>query len=156
MKLFGRRRRTTIEVDEGFHVAEAPGLQRAIVQALGRDRAVGAPVPAELVLEQGREGALVVVWRNAIVGFVPPDRTPALAARLPGGQDVGVVTGCVFPKVHEVPRDGDDRHGVLWRVWAGPVPESFPEVPEGLDRLAVPERTILGIPLSRIHQPPRP
>ncbi len=154
MKLWGRKERVTLEVDDGFHVAEAPALQRAIVQVLGADKTGGVPVPAELRLEPGRGDALVVVWRNMIVGFVPPERAGGLAARLPGGRAVGVVPGCVHPEMHDVPRDGDDRHGVLWRIWAGPVPEVFPEVPEGLDRLAVPERTILGIPLSRIHTPP--
>ncbi|ASR57043.1 hypothetical protein CBP52_16635 [Cellulomonas sp. PSBB021] len=144
----------TIEVDDGFHIAEAPALQRAIVQVLGMDRVGGVPVPAELQLEPGREGALVVVWRNMIVGFVPPERAGELTARLPGGRAVGVVHGCVHPEVHELPRDGDDRHGVLWRVWAGPVPETFPEVPQGLDRLDVPERAILGIPLARLRTPP--
>lgn len=154
VKLWGRKERVTLEVDDGFHVAEAPALQRAIVQVLGADKTGGVPVPAELQLEPGRGDALVVVWRNMIVGFVPPERAGGLAARLPRGRAVGVVPGCVHPEVHDVPRDGDDRHGVLWRIWAGPVPEVFPEVPEGLDRLAVPERTILGIPLSRIHTPP--
>ncbi|WP_236123010.1 hypothetical protein [Cellulomonas palmilytica] len=154
MRFWGRQERVPIEVDDGFHVAEAPALQRAIVQVLGADKVGGVPVPAELELEEGREGALVVVWRNMIVGFVPPDRTAELTARLPGGHAVGVVHGCVHPEVHEVPRDGDDRHGVLWRVWAGPAPDAFPEVPEDLDRLAVPERTILGIPLPKTHNPP--
>ena len=154
MKLWGRKERVTIEVEDGFHVAEAPALQRAIVQVQGHDKVGGVPVPPELELEPGREGALVVVWRNMIGGFGPPDRAADLTARLPQGRAVGVVHGCVHPEVHDVPRDGDDRHGVLWRVWVGPVPEVFPEVPEGLDRLAVPERTILGIPVSRVYNPP--
>ena len=154
MKLWGRKERVTLEVDDGFHVAEAPALQRAIVQVLGADKTGGVPVPAELRLEPGRGDALVVVWRNMIVGFVPPERAGGLAARLPGGRAVGVVPGCVHPAGPAVPRDGAGRPRGLWRLCAGPVPRGFPEVPEGLDRLAVPERTILGIPLSRIHTPP--
>lgn len=140
----------------GFHAAEAPALQRAIVQALGRDRARGLPVQAELEIVHGRGDTLVLVWRNAIVGFVPPDEATTLAPQLPpaGSREVTVVDGSVFPVVHQPPRAGDDKHGVLWRIWVGRVPDEIPPVPDGLDHLDVPEPKILGIPVNRLRDTP--
>lgn len=215
-----------VPVSDGFHVAEAPALQRGIVQALGSDRPAGAAIPAALEVVPGRDRHLALVWRNTIVGFVPGDRADALAAHLPTGGERAVVDGYVFPEVHRPPREGDDARGVLWRIWVGPLhtlpdepalpdslaltdgptlpdgstlpdgpeppaepqrsaasvgptglagpaaragtawatgvavtvdpdgtqrPAGFPPVPSGLDELAVPERTILGVPVNRLR-----
>ena len=237
--MFWRRRaRVQVPVSDGFHVAEAPALQRGIVQALGSDRPAGAAIPAALEVVPGRDRHLALVWRNTIVGFVPADRVDHLAAHLPTGGERAVVDGYVFPEVHRPPREGDDARGVLWRIWVGPLhtipdepalpdgtalsdeptvpaqpalpgrsalpdgpaapdgpeppaepegsaealgriepagtgalagtawvtgvavtvdpdgtqrPAGFPPVPSGLDELAVPERTILGVPVNRLR-----
>ncbi|MBT0992999.1 hypothetical protein KIN34_01670 [Cellulomonas sp. DKR-3] len=155
MSLLRRRPRERIELAEGFHAAEAPALQRAIVQALGNDRHGGRAVPAEVQVQRGRDGHLALVWRNGIVGFVPREHVPALAGQLARYDEraVVLVDGSVHPEVHAPPRDGDDAHGVLWRIWLGPAPAAYPEPPAELDALPVPERTILGVPVSRLRPP---
>lgn len=128
----------------GFHAAEAPAMQRSVLEALGLGaRPAPAVVPARLQVERGADARLVLVWRNVIVGFVPPDATPALTTAVEGCGDATVV---VDGAVHH--QDG------TWRVWVGPVPpEGFPPVPEGLDTLAAPEVTILGVPVRRLDAP---
>lgn len=139
----------------GFHASEAPALQRAIVQALGADRARGVPVQAELEIVRGRGEHLAVVWRNAIVGFVPPDEAVTLAPQLPPARsrEVTIVDGSVFPVVHQPSQPGADKRGVLWRIWVGRVPDEIPPVPDGFDQLDVPETKILGVPVSRLREP---
>ena len=140
----------------GFHATEAPALQRAIVQALGADRARGTAVQAELEVVRGRGENLALVWRNAIVGFVPADEAVGLAPLLPpaGSREITVVDGSVFPLVLDPAPAGADKHGVLWRLWVGQVPDELPPVPDGFDRLDVPEPKILGIPVSRLRDTP--
>ena len=132
--MFWRRRaRVQVPVSDGFHVAEAPALQRGIVQALGSDRPAGAAIPAALEVVPGRDRHLALVWRNTIVGFVPADRVDHLAAHLPTGGERAVVDGYVFPEVHRPPRESDDARGVLWRIWVGPlhtIPDE-PALPDG-------------------------
>lgn len=128
----------------GFHAAEAPAMQRSVLEALGLGaRPAPTVVPARLHVEHGADARLVLVWRNVIVGFVPPDAAAPLAAALDGA---GGATVVVDGAVHHL-------EGV-WRVWVGPVPaDGFPPVPEGLDTLTVPEDTILGVPLRRLDGP---
>lgn len=116
-------------------------MQRSILEALGLgDRPAPAVVPARLRVEGGADGRLVLVWRNVIVGFVPPGATAPLAAQLAAAGDATLVAPGA---VHHV--DG------TWRVWVGAVPTGgFPPVPEGLDTLAPPETTILGVPVRRL------
>ena len=128
----------------GFHAAEAPAMQRSVLEALGLGARPAPPVvPARLHVERGADARLVLVWRNVIVGFVPPDATGPLTAAL---DEAGDATLVVDGAVHHV--DG------TWRVWVGPVPpEGFPPVPDGLDTLAAPEVTILGVPVRRLDGP---
>lgn len=136
------RRRPEVHVDvTGFHASEAPAMQRSVLEALGLGaRPAPAVVPARLRVERGTDARLVLVWRNLIVGFVPSDAAAPLAEALAGADGATVVVDGV---VHHV--DG------TWRVWVGPVPaEGFPPVPDGLDTLAAPEDTILGVPLRRL------
>jgi len=127
-------------VAEGFAAAEAPALQRSLVAALHhQERADGRELPGDLEIGRGAGDRLVVIWRNLVVGFVPPDRVAPFTALLPDDPRAGVVVRGV---VHHV--DG------LWRVWVGDRPASgFPPPPAGLDTLAVPPDTLLGIPLPR-------
>lgn len=133
--------RVAADVGPGFHVAEAAALQTALQGALGAvERAAGRPVPVEVRLEGGRDAAVVVVCRNHVVGFVPAEHGDGLRAQLDaaGRRTRLVAPGLVFP-------DGD-----LWRVWVGEQPAGgLPPVPEGLDTLAAPDPTVLGIPLRR-------
>ncbi|SFB22699.1 hypothetical protein [Cellulomonas marina] len=141
MAFFRRRDRVRADLVEGFAVTEAVALQTALVGALRpAERASGAAVPAELVLEAGLDGRVVVVWRNAVVGFVPPARERELAVRVAGaGRALLTVAGAVH-------RDGPSGP---WRVWAGPVPPAgFPRPAPDEDRLAPPPRRVLGIPLT--------
>jgi hypothetical protein len=141
--LFRRRAEVLAHVEDGFHAAEAPAMQRSVLEALGLgDRPAPAVVPARLRVEHGADQHLVLVWRNVIVGFVPSGATAPLAAQLAAaGEAALVVTGAVH-----------HAEGA-WRVWAGPVPEDgFPPVPAGLDTLAAPETTILGVPVRRLDQ----
>ncbi len=139
--LFRRRPEVPAHVEDGFSAAEAPAMQRSILEALGLgDRPAPAVVPARLRVEGGADGRLVLVWRNVIVGFVPPGATAPLAAQLAAAGDATLVAPGA---VHHV--DG------TWRVWVGAVPTGgFPPVPEGLDTLAPPETTILGVPVRRL------
>ncbi len=116
-------------------------MQRSILAALGLgDRPAATRVPARLVVDRGADDRLVLVWRNVIVGFVPADAAPPLADALAAAGDATVVVPGVAHRV-----DG------TWRVWVGDVPEDgFPPVPEGLDTLAAPELTILGVPVRRL------
>ncbi|ADG75140.1 conserved hypothetical protein [Cellulomonas flavigena DSM 20109] len=135
------RRRPEVHVDvTGFHAAEAPAMQRSVLEALGLGaRPAPTVVPARLQVERGADTRLVLVWRNVIVGFVPPDAAAPLVAALEGAAGATLV---VDGAVHHV--DG------TWRVWVGPVPtDGFPPVPEGLDTLAAPDVTILGVPVRR-------
>ena len=155
MSLLRRRPRERIELSEGFHATEAPGLQRSIVQALGADRHAGRALPAELQIQRGRGAHVVVVWRNSIVGFVPPAHVALMRNELARYDEraVVLVDGSVHPEEHDPPRDGDDAHGVLWRVWLGPEPEEYPEPPADLDTLPVPERTVFGMSVSKLRSP---
>jgi len=116
-------------------------MQRSILAALGLgDRPSATHVVARLAVEHGADDRLVLVWRNVIVGFVPPHAAPALAAALDAAPDASVVVDGVAHRT-----DG------TWRLWVGPVPEDgFPPVPDDLDTLAAPELTILGVPLRRL------
>jgi hypothetical protein len=155
MSLLRRRPRERIELSEGFHATEAPALQRAIVQALGADRHAGRAVPAEVQVQRGRGAYVSVVWRNSIVGFVPPGHVALVRAELARYDEraVVLVDGSVHPEHHAAPRDGDDAHGVLWRVWLGPAPDEYPVPAPELDTLPVPERTVLGFPVNKLRGP---
>ena len=119
-------------------------MQRSILEALGLGaRPAPAVVPARLRVERGADTRLVLVWRNVIVGFVPPDAGGPLTTALEDADGAAVV---VDGAVHHL--DG------TWRVWLGPVPDGgFPPLPDGLDTLAAPEDTILGVPLRRLDGP---
>lgn len=145
MVLFGRRPEVTAEVAPGFHAAEAPAMQRSILAALGLgENPHPVDVPARLRVDRGADDRLVLVWHNVIVGFVPADAAGQLAAALASAGGAAVVVRGV---VHRTDR--------TWRVWVGDVPEGgFPQVPEGLDTLAAPEPTILGIPIRRMDGRP--
>ena len=141
MSLFRRRPEVVLDLDEGFHAADAPALQRSILAALGLGESPrAAVVPARMRVERGADDRLVLVWNNVIVGFVPPSSVATLAPEVARAADAVVVVRAV---VHRPGRD--------WRVWVGGVPEAgIPPVPEGLDTLAVPEATILGVPVRRL------
>ncbi|UZN01833.1 hypothetical protein [Cellulomonas sp. S1-8] len=144
MVLFRRRPEVPADVVAGFCAAEAPAMQRSILAALGLgERPAAVDVPARMRVERGADDRLVLVWRNVIVGFVPASAAPALAAALEAAGDAALV---VRTLVHRA--DG------TWRVWVGDVPpDGFPLVPEGLDTLAAPELTILGVPVRRLDGP---
>lgn len=140
MPRFRPRRRVVVDLPDGFHLAEAPALQRAIVQALGLDASRKGPVPAELEVLRGAEGRFAFVWRRAYVGFAPHDREEQLGAVLDANPDVVVlVPGAVL-----------DLDGT-YRVWAGALPEHVPPVPAGLDELRPSELAIFGMPLNRLR-----
>ncbi|GIG41883.1 hypothetical protein [Cellulomonas phragmiteti] len=143
MALFRRRPEVPADVAVGFHAAEAPAMQRSILAALGLgDNPADAVVPARLRVERGADDRLVLVWRNVIVGFVPAEATAALATALTAA---GGATLVVPGVAH--------RTGRTWRLWVGDVPSAgFPDVPDGLDTLAPPETTILGVPVRRLDE----
>ncbi len=116
-------------------------MQRSLLEALGLgDRPAPAVVPAQVLVEPGADDRLVLVWRNVIVGFVPPSSTPDLATQLADAGDAALVAPGV---VHHV--DG------VWRVWVGAIPaRGLPAVPDDLDTLSAPELTILGVPVRRL------
>jgi hypothetical protein len=139
--ILSRRPRARAEIATGFAATETRALQTSLVGVLAAaERATGAGVPVELLLEPGRDGRVVVVCRNVVVGFVPADRAPALSTqREAAGRKARLVTPGLLH------RDGD-----VWRVWVGPVPEGgIPATPAGTDTLATPEPTVLGVPLRR-------
>jgi hypothetical protein len=125
---------------DGFTAADAPAFQRSFVAALhAGERADRRDVPGVLQIGRGAGDRLVVIWRNLVVGFVPPDRTAPFEALLPAGPRAGVELAGV---VHHA--DG------LWHVWVGDPPAAgFPTPPAGLDTLPTPEDTLLGIRLPR-------
>lgn len=141
MSLFRRRPEVELTPAEGFHATDAPALQRSILAALGMGESPrAAVVPARMRVERGADDRLVLVWNNVIVGFVPPSATAAIAAEVARAGDALVVVRTV---VHRPARD--------WRVWVGDVPTTgVPPVPDGLDTLAVPETTVLGVPVRRL------
>ncbi|NHT18619.1 hypothetical protein [Cellulomonas sp. IC4_254] len=138
-----RLRRPTVAADlpAGFHAAEARALQVTLTGVLSAvERAAGRPVPVDVVLEAGRDGAVVVLCRNRVVGFVPDPHVAGLRDQVrSAGRRAHV--GAPGRVVRE---DG------LWRVWVGPEPDGgLPPVPDGLDTLPEPQPTILGVPLRR-------
>jgi len=138
-----RLRRPTVAADlpAGFHAAEARALQVTLTGVLSAvERAAGRPVPVDVVLEAGRDGAVVVLCRNRVVGFVPDPHVAGLRDQVrAAGRRARV--GAPGRVVRE---DG------LWRVWVGPEPDGgLPPVPDGLDTLPEPQPTILGVPLRR-------
>lgn len=141
-----RRTRVAADVGTGFHAAEARGLQTALHGVLtGVERASTTAVPVEVRLDATRDAAVVVLCRNQVVGFVPPD-PPELAPGLRAQQEAaGRRALLVAPGLlHR------DAGTALWRVWVGAEPEGgLPPVPEGLDTLAAPEPSIFGVPLRR-------
>lgn len=149
MRIFDRwRRRAQVPADvgAGFWVAEARALQRAIAFALTAAERAAATAPATLQLAPGLEDRVVVLWRNHIVGFVPPAQTGPLRAQLAAAEGVDlVVAGHVI------------RHDGLWRIWAGhDVPGTPPPADDG-EVTPAPE-SIFGIPIpSRLRgTPPSP
>jgi hypothetical protein len=137
VKLFGRRPHVPAEVGDGFVAGEAVALQTSFTAALdARERAAGDPVNAELVVEPGRGELVVLVWRNVVVGFVPPAHRDTLREQLAVAGNARLVTsGQVF------------RRDDTWHVWVGPPRAAFPETEPGTDRLAAPPCTIFGIAL---------
>lgn len=138
-----RLRRPTVAADlpAGFHAAEARALQVTLTGVLSAvERASAAPVPVDVVLEAGRDGAVVVLCRNRVVGFVPGAHLDGLRPQV---QAAGRRAHLVAPG--RVLRDDG-----LWRVWVGPEPDGgLPPVPAGLDTLPEPQPAILGVPLRR-------
>lgn len=136
-----RHPRVAADVGPGFPVAEARALQTALEGALTAvERAAGRSVPVELRFEPGAGPGVVVVCRNRVVGFVPPDRAPGLRGQL---TDAGRRAHLVAPGVLH-------RQDGLWRAWAGAEPEDgVPPAPDGLDTMAAPDPAVLGIPLRR-------
>jgi hypothetical protein len=135
------RPRVDADLPSGFHATEARALQTTITGVLtAAERAVGAAVPVEVTLEAGRDGALVVVCRNRVVGFVPdPHAGPLRAQQERAGRRARLVAPARI-----VPDRG------TWRVWLGPEPVGgVPPAPDGLDGLPDAEPTVLGVPLRR-------
>lgn len=128
----------------GFFAAEAVALQRSIVASLGLGpRPRPTAVPVRLRVERGSGDRLVLVSQNVIVGFVPADDAPLLARQLVAVGPAHLVAPGVVVHV-----DG------TWRVWVGEVPpDGLPPVPAGLDTLAAPGFTVLGIPVHRYDDP---
>jgi len=136
-----RTTRAEADVRPGFHAAETRSLQTSLHAALtAAERATGAAVPVEVAFGDGRDGGLVVVCRNLVVGFVPGPRVAGLLAQR---DDAGRRARLVAPgRLH--------LEGALWRVWVGPVPDGgVPDADEAADVLAPPEPAVLGIPLRR-------
>ncbi|WP_193311409.1 hypothetical protein [Georgenia satyanarayanai] len=140
MRLFDRWRSAEVPADigPGFWVAEAGAMQRAIGTALGGADRSRSVVAAHLELSAGAEGRVVVVWRNVIVGFVPPDHAPPL---LPQIEAAGRATVVAPGRVVE--RDGQ------LRIWAG---EGEPTGRPPTDELSPPPATIFGIALRGSSQ----
>ena len=83
MRLFGRHAEVSAEVGDGFVAGEAVALQTSFQAALsGRERSAREPVPAELQLDGGKGGRVVLIWRNVVVGFVPPSHEQSLLAQV--------------------------------------------------------------------------
>lgn len=141
MSLF-RRRRPVVPLDivDGFEAAEGRALQRSLTAALlAHERTARHDLPTLLEIGRGSGEALVVIWRNLIVGFVPPDCAMQFQEVLAADpRAVVTVRGVV-------------RHdGELWRVWVGSPPdEELQELTTHHDTLPGPELTLLGIPLRR-------
>lgn len=138
MRLFGRRPPDIpADVGGGFWVSETRALQRALVGVLtGAERAERRTTTTQLEFSPGAEGNVVVLWRNAIVGFVPPARTEPLRRQL---RDIGKAT--LVSDGHAL----DD--GNLWRIWVGQgEPDSPPPGPEA-DQIPPAPNTIFGIAL---------
>ena len=122
------------DLPEGFWCAEALALGRSLDTAR---RSAGAPgeTGAQLVLEDGAEGRVVVLWHNAIVGFVPAEHAVALGAQLAAARPARLTApGRVL------------QHDGLWRVWVGPPWPGRTPPPTPPDELGPPPSTILGIP----------
>ncbi|MCM3659731.1 hypothetical protein M3148_01795 [Georgenia satyanarayanai] len=135
MRLFDRWRSAEVPADvgTGFWVAEAAAMQRAIITALAGAECSRSAVPARVELSPGAEGRVVVVWRNVIVGFVPPDHAAPLRGQLAAaGKATLVAPGLVVAA-------GGQR-----RVWVG---EGAPVGEPPADELAPPLTTIFGINL---------
>lgn len=140
MRLFGRRDAVPAQVGDGFVAGEAVALQTSFQAALtGHERAAREPVAAELQLDPGKGGRVVLVWRNVVVGFVPPAHEADLRGQLNrAGKGRLVCPGQVY-------RDGD-----VWRVWVGARPPVEHPAPEpGTDRLSAPPTRIFGLALPR-------
>jgi hypothetical protein len=141
-----RTTRVAADVGAGFHAAEARGLQTALVGVLTAvERAAGTAVPVEVRLDATRDAAVVVLCRNQVVGFVPPDPAGLAAGFRAQQAGAGRRARLVAPGLlHR------DAATALWRVWVGAEPDDgLPPVPEGLDTLAAPEPSIFGVPLRR-------
>ncbi|TNC17457.1 hypothetical protein FHE66_10325 [Georgenia sp. 311] len=122
------------DVPEGFWCAEARALQRSVAEARRTSRAPGE-TRAELLLQDGAEGRVVVLWHNVIVGFVPAEHAPELRGQLAAARPASLsAVGHLL------------EHEGLWRIWVGPrwPGERPPRVPP--DELGPPPDTILGIP----------
>lgn len=138
------RPQVVADVGDGFWVTEATALQRSISGALGfRDRHRGL-ADVLLSFDTAPEGGVVVVCRNRNIGFVPSSHAPSLRAQMSAARPATLTArGHVY------------QHGELWRVWAGPIPESGPPAPDpGIDQMAAPPTTILGIPMRGRSGPP--
>jgi len=139
--LFRRHRSHPLDIVDGFEASEGRALQRSLTAALlAHERAARHDLPILLEIGRGSGDRPVVIWRNLIVGFVPPDRAMQLEQLLPDGPR-GVVTVRGFAR----------RSGGLWRVWVGKMPDEGLPAPTAthLDTLPEPEFTIFGIPLRR-------
>lgn len=132
------RPEVTADVGDGFWVTEATALQRSIVGALGMGERRSPPAEILLRFDSVPNGSVVVVWRNRNVGFVPSSHASSLREQLSAAHPAKLtVRGDLY------------QHDGLWRLWAGPRSESDPPAPDpGIDTMAAPPVTILGIPVS--------
>ncbi len=135
-----RRNTQPFRLVEGFEAAEGRALQRSITAALlTSERADGQDVPDLLQIGHGSGDRLVVIWRNLVVGLVPPECVKQFDQVL---ADKPRAVVAVRGVVH--------LSGDLWRVWVGDLPGGgFPESTAHLDTLPAPEDKVLGIPIRR-------
>lgn len=112
-------------------------MQRTVVGALRSLETGMEAIPARLQFSRGAEDHVVVLWRNVIVGFVPPTHRDELRRQLDDAVTAPLVA------------DGHvRRHDGVWRVWAGPawpVAEGPPQPPP--DEIDPPSNAIFGFPL---------
>ena len=139
------RRTPDADIGDGFWVAEAVAMQRSIEAALDPWERAAGPLPVQLDLESGPDGRVIVVWRNRIVGFAPPDQVATLGAQLAAARTALTVRGDLH------------RLGSVWRLWAGPRPTSAPPDPDpGIDRLPPPPLTVFGLRVDSLAEPSPP
>lgn len=137
----GRGTLVVADVGGGFVVAEAPAMQRSIVDVLGTSARVHEPVGAELSFDEGADDRVVVVWHNRNVGFVPASHAMALLEqRRAAGRAPLVADGNAF------------WDGTLWRIWVGPPTSTPPPVDPWDDELQAPPLSIFGVRIDALDR----